>query len=74
MNNQILLLPIIFPLAGAMAALLLGRWSRYQGSLSLLMMVGGLVTSLAVLLNVWSDGQAMTLQLGGGQLPMALPW
>ncbi len=72
MNPHIVLLPIIVPLAGAMATLLLGRRPNYQGGTAFLTMAVGLVSSLIMLGQVWADGQAITIQLGGWEAPFGI--
>lgn len=72
MSPLILLLPILFPLTGAMAALLLGHRTRHQGLLALLVMVAGLVSSLIILAHVWVGGQALSLQVGGWPAPFGI--
>ena len=72
MNPHILLLPILIPLGGAMGALLLGRRPNVQGGLALTAMVAGLLSSLAMLEQVWAGSQALTLQLGGWAAPVGI--
>ncbi len=72
MNPEIILLPILVPLAGAMAALLLGRRPVLQGYLALLTMLTGLTGSLVLLGEVWAAGEAVSVQLGGWQAPFGI--
>jgi multicomponent Na+:H+ antiporter subunit D len=72
MNNQLLLLPILIPLAGAMVGLLLVRWPRYQSILALMVMIASLYSSLVILSLVWSGEQVLSLQIGGWQAPFGI--
>ncbi len=71
-NPQILLLPVLLPLAGAMVALLLRRAARLQGFVALGVMAASLAGSLILLVKVWASGQALSLQIGGWQAPFGI--
>lgn len=71
-KDQILLLPLLIPLIGAIAGLLANRWRRFQGWLSLAVMLGALASSLSLMALVWSAEEPAVYQLGGWQSPFGL--
>ncbi|MDX1437453.1 MAG: proton-conducting transporter membrane subunit [Anaerolineales bacterium] len=72
MNEQILFLPILWPLAAASAAVFLRRSYRSQGRVAFLGLAAGLASSLALLARVWTSGDAVSLQLGGWPAPFGI--
>jgi multicomponent Na+:H+ antiporter subunit D len=71
MNSQLVLLPILIPLTGAAAGLLLWRRLRAQRAWSLGALLTSFAASLALLRAVWAGGPAV-FQLGGWAAPFGI--
>lgn len=72
MTAQLVVLPILIPLAGAVLALALRRYRRVQATWCLGVMVASLVASSVLLAVVWRTGQPLVLQLGGWPVPTSI--
>ena len=72
MPPQLLLLPILIPLAGALLALVLRRYPRIQAGWALGVMVTSLVSSSLLLAQVWRTGQPVVIQSGGWPAPFGI--
>jgi len=70
--DHLVIFPVIIPLAGAAVALLLHRWPRLQGGWTLGTMVTSLLTSAAMLWQVWQTQTPIVLQLGGWPAPSGI--
>ena len=71
-SNQIVLLPILIPLAGAFIILLLRSWKRWQARLAFMVMSLSLASSSWLLYQVWRAGEAVIFQLGGWIAPFGI--
>jgi len=71
-TDLLFLLIILLPLGGAITGLLLGRWRRLQGVLSLAFILAALVSSLGLLARIWSAGKPAVYQFGGWPLPFGI--
>ena len=71
-SNQIVLLPILIPLAGAFIILLLRAWKRWQARLAFMIMSLSLASSSWLLYQVWRAGEAVIFQLGGWIAPFGI--
>jgi multicomponent Na+:H+ antiporter subunit D len=72
MNNPLVLLPILIPLAGAPVALLLARRPRLQSGWTLGVMLAALTASGLLLAQVWRSGQPVVYQMGDWQAPFGI--
>ncbi len=72
MNDFIVSLPIIIPLAGAGLALVLRDKRPYQSVLVLLTMLTSLIVSGWLLLTVWQTGNPVVYQSGGWPAPFGI--
>ncbi|MFN2224857.1 MAG: complex I subunit 5 family protein, partial [Anaerolineae bacterium] len=72
MDDHLVLLPILLPLAGAAVALLLRKYRRVQAGWALAVMLAGLAASAWLLARVWSGGQPVVWQAGGWRAPFGI--
>jgi multicomponent Na+:H+ antiporter subunit D len=72
LNDQLVALPILIPLAGAMIALLLRRRLRLQASISLAIMIISLACCAVLLFDVWQSGQPLVFESGGWPAPFGI--
>jgi len=74
MNEHLVLLPILIPLAGAAVALLLARFGRPRllGAWALATMLLSLAASLGLLLTVWQSGRPAVYRVGDWQAPFGI--
>lgn len=70
-SQQLLVLPIILPLAGAALTLLL-RKSRLQAISTLIILLLNLTISVALLFDVWGNNRPLTYQVGGWEAPFGI--
>ena len=70
--SQIILIPILVPLAGAFVILLLRSRRIWQAGTALLVMLLSLVSSFWVLFQIWKSGEAVVYQLGGWPAPVGI--
>lgn len=71
-SNQIVLLPILIPLAGAFIILLLRSWKRWQSRMAFMIMLLSLASSSWLLYQVWLTDEAVIFQLGGWIAPFGI--
>ncbi len=71
-SDQFVILPILIPLAGAMVALLLRRWPRFQYNWTLVIMLASLVSSAIILLTVSQNGQPLVFYAGAWPAPFGI--
>jgi len=71
-NDQLLTLPILLPLAGAMIALLLRRRLRLQAGWVLAAMLLSLASSAMLLIDVWQTGTPLVFESGGWPAPFGI--
>jgi multicomponent Na+:H+ antiporter subunit D len=71
-SNQIVLLPILIPLAGAFIILLLRSWNKWQARTALMIMLLSLASSSWLVFQVWLTSEAVTYQLGGWIAPFGI--
>jgi multicomponent Na+:H+ antiporter subunit D len=72
MNNPLVLLPILIPLAGAPVALLLARRPRVQSGWALGVLLAALASSVLLLAQVWRGGQPVVYELGAWRAPFGI--
>lgn len=72
MSPNIVLLPVLLPLIGAAATLLLYNQPRLRGYWAFSVMLASLVSSLYLLMHVWQRGAPVIFQLGGWQAPFGI--
>ena len=72
MTNQIVLLPILIPLAGAFLVLLLRTWKIWQARIAFGIMLLSLASSAWLLYQVWLTDEAVVFQLGGWIVPYGI--
>ena len=73
MNTQLtILLPLLIPLAGAFLILLLRSQQKLQSRCTLIVMFSSLLSSLWLIYQVWSTGDAVVYQLGGWEAPVGI--
>ena len=70
--EQIILVPILAPLAGAFVILLLRSRRIWQAVTALLVMLLSLVSSFWLLIQIWKSGDAVVYQLGGWPSPVGI--
>jgi len=71
-SEQIVLLPILIPLAGAFLILLLRPWKQWQARLAFVIMFLSLGSSIFLLYRVWFTGKPVIFQLGGWIAPVGI--
>lgn len=71
-SDQLVTLPILIPLTGAVVALLLRRRLRLQAVFSLAIMLLSLAVSAVLLLDVWQTGQPLVFISGGWPAPFGV--
>ena len=71
-SNQIVLLPILIPLAGAFIILLLRSWKRWQARMAFMIMLLSLASSGWLVYQVWLNDGAVIFQLGGWIAPFGI--
>ncbi len=71
-SNQLVILPILIPLTGAVIALLLRRRLRLQATFSLAIMLLSLAISAVILLAVWQTGRPLVFTSGGWPAPFGI--
>jgi multicomponent Na+:H+ antiporter subunit D len=71
-NTHLVILPIVIPLFGAAAGMLLRNHNRFQSWFCFSTMVGALVSSSLLLAQVWTTGQAAVFQVGGWPAPFGI--
>ena len=71
-SDELVVLPILIPLSGAMIALLLRHRLRLQASFSLATMLLSLAVSSILLLDVWQTGQPLVFVSGGWPAPFGI--
>lgn len=72
MNDQVILLPILIPLAGAMLALLARRWQPVQAWWSFGVMTSSTAISARLLFNVAHTGEPLVVYAGGWVAPFGI--
>ena len=72
MEEHLVLLPIIIPLAGVALTLLVRRLPRVQAASALLIVGTSLVCSLLLLASVWRQGAPVVFQSGGWAAPFGI--
>jgi len=70
--NHLAVLPVVIPLTGAAAALLLGRFKKIQALWSLAVMTTSLCVSIWLLAAVWQTGKPFVIQAGGWEAPFGI--
>jgi multicomponent Na+:H+ antiporter subunit D len=71
-SDQLVILPILLPLTGAVIALLLRRRLRLQATFSLVIMLLSLAVSAVILLAVWQTGHPLVFVSGGWPAPFGI--
>ncbi|MGD8804787.1 MAG: proton-conducting transporter membrane subunit [Chloroflexota bacterium] len=71
-SDQLVILPILLPLTGAVIALLLRRRLRLQATFSLIIMLLSLAVSAVILLAVWQTGHPLVFVSGGWPAPFGI--
>jgi multicomponent Na+:H+ antiporter subunit D len=71
-TTHLVILPIVIPLVGAAAGMLLRNHYRLQSWLCFGAMVAALASSLVLLGQVWAGGQAAIFQVGGWPAPFGI--
>ena len=72
MTPELVVLPILIPLTGAMVALLLHKRPPVQAGWTLLAMLISLAASSLLLLTVWRTGEPLVYQSGGWPAPFGI--
>ena len=72
MNDELIILPILIPLTGAMIALLLRKWPSVQAGWTLLVMLTSLAVSVLLLLTVSAASEPLVYQSGGWPAPFGI--
>ncbi len=72
MSNELVLLPIIIPLAGAAVAIVVRRNHRVQAGWSFVAMLAALLSSVALLIAVLDSGQPIIFQSGAWPAPFGI--
>lgn len=70
--EQIILLPVLIPLAGAFILLLLRSQRRWQARLAFVIMFFSLASSISLIYRIWLTGEAVSFQLGGWIAPVGI--
>jgi multicomponent Na+:H+ antiporter subunit D len=71
-SNELVILPILIPLTGAVLAILLRRRLQLQATFSLVIMLLSLASSAAILFDVWQTGQPLVFISGGWPAPFGI--
>jgi multicomponent Na+:H+ antiporter subunit D len=71
-SDQLVILPILLPLTGAMIALILRRRLRIQAGFALVIMILSLAISFLILFDVWQTGQPLVFVSGGWPAPFGI--
>jgi multicomponent Na+:H+ antiporter subunit D len=71
-SDQLVIMPIVIPLTGAMMALILRRRLRIQAGFALVIMVFSLAISALLLFDVWQTGQPLVFVSGGWPAPFGI--
>jgi len=71
-SDQLVILPILIPMTGAMIALILRRRLRIQAGLALVIMIFSLAISSLLLFDVWQTGQPLVFVSGGWPAPFGI--
>jgi multicomponent Na+:H+ antiporter subunit D len=71
-SDELVVLPILVPLTGAMVALLLRRRARLQATGALAVMLLSLAGSALLLFDVWQTGQPLVFESGGWPAPFGI--
>lgn len=71
-NGELVVLPILIPLTGAMLSLLLRRRLRLQTTFSLVVMLVSLTACTILLIDVWQTGQPLVFESGGWPAPFGI--
>ncbi len=71
-SDQLVILPILIPLTGAMIALILRRRLAIQAGFALVIMILSLAISILLLFDVWQTGQALVFVSGGWPAPFGI--
>lgn len=72
LHDHLALLPVLIPLFGAMAALVLRQARRLQAGCALASMLLALIGSVWLTVTVWQYGQPMVFQSGGWSAPFGI--
>lgn len=70
--DHLVLLPVMIPLVGGLAALIFKRHRQVQVWLSMGAMTAGFVCSVWLLFQVWQSGQPVVFQVGGWHAPFGI--
>ena len=71
-TEQIVLLPVLIPLAGASIILLLRSWKHWQARSAFVIMLLSLASSAWLFYRVWLTGEPVVFQLGGWIAPVGI--
>jgi multicomponent Na+:H+ antiporter subunit D len=71
-GSNLVLLPVIIPLTGAVIGLLLRNFRRLQAMWTLGSILIGLLSSVALLYFVWTDGSPLVFQSGAWRAPFGI--
>ena len=71
-SDQLVILPILLPLTGAMVALLFRHRLRLQSGLALATMLLSLAISILLLIDVWQAGRPLVFESGGWPIPFGI--
>jgi multicomponent Na+:H+ antiporter subunit D len=71
-SDQLVILPVLFPLTGAMIALILRRRLRIQAGFALIIMILSLAISFLLLYDVWQTGRPLVFVSGGWPAPFGI--
>ena len=71
-ENNLVILPILIPLVGAMVALVLRKQPAWQAGWALGTMITGLASSVWLLAAVWRGGEPLVYQSGGWPAPFGI--
>ncbi|MBM4155909.1 MAG: hypothetical protein FJ221_12905 [Lentisphaerae bacterium] len=69
MNGHLAILPFLLPLAGSGVTLLLARRRALQGAVALGLLLAGLLSSAALLREIWETGRPVVFQMGAWPAP-----
>jgi multicomponent Na+:H+ antiporter subunit D len=71
-SDQLVVLPILLPVTGAMVALLFRRRLHLQSGLALGIMLLSLAISVLLLVDVWRTGRPLVFESGGWPVPFGI--